>query len=140
MVSLVEGGAESTLKLANVQAADSGVYHLGCGPTSGGTEKSKLAKLKVLLPPVITQLTESLSVIERESVELSVKAVGSEPVAYQWNKGGEKIEEATHPTLPLSKVAPAAAGDYRVTVSNAAGQVDVRNYNGERDPAGRYGS
>ena len=117
----VEGGAESTLKLANVQAADSGVYHLVVS-NSGGTEKSKLAKLTVLLPPVITQLTESLSVIERESVELSVKAVGSEPVAYQWNKGGEKIEGATHPILPLSKVAPAAAGDYTVTVSNVAGQ------------------
>jgi len=119
---LVEGGTESALHLAKVQAADSGVYHLVVS-NLGGTVKSKLAKLTVLLPPVITHFTESLSVVERDSVELSVKAAGSEPLAYQWSKGGEKIDGAIHPTLHLSKVAPAAAGDYTVTVSNVAGQV-----------------
>ena len=123
MASLIEGGTESALHLAKVQAADSESLSPWLCPTSGGTVKSKLAKLTVLLPPVITHFTESLSVVERDSVELSVKAAGSEPLAYQWSKGGEKIEEATHPTLHLSKVAPAAAGDYTVTVSNVAGQV-----------------
>ncbi|MDB4805179.1 immunoglobulin domain-containing protein [bacterium] len=119
---LVEGGTESALHLDKVQAADSGVYHLVVS-NLGGTVKSKLAKLTVLLPPVITHFTESLSVVERDSVELSVSAVGSEPLAYQWSKGGEEIDGAIHPKLRLAKVAPAAAGDYTVTVSNVAGQV-----------------
>jgi hypothetical protein len=119
---LVEGGTESALHLAKVQAADSGVYHLVVS-NLGGTVKSKLAKLTVLLPPVITHLTESLSVVERDSVELSVSAAGSEPLAYQWSKGGEKIDGAIHPKLRLAKVAPAAAGDYTVRVGNVAGQV-----------------
>ena len=120
---LVEGGTESSLRLAKVQAADSGVYHL-VASNSGGTAKSKLAELIVLLPPEITQLTESLSVIERDSVELSVTAAGSEPLAYQWSKDGRVLEGATAPTLRLIRVAPAAAGDYLVSVSNAAGQVE----------------
>ena len=120
---MVEGGTESSLRLAKVQAADSGVYHL-VASNSGGTAKSKLAELIVLLPPEITQLTESLSVIERDSVELSVTAAGSEPLAYQWSKDGRVLEGATAPTLRLIRVAPAAAGDYLVSVSNAAGQVE----------------
>ena len=48
-------------------------------------------------------MIESLTLIEGGSVEVSVKAVGSEPLAYQWSKGGEKIDGATHPTLPLAK-------------------------------------
>jgi len=75
-------------------------------------------------PPAITQLTESVSVVEGESVELSVTAVGSEPLAYQWSKGGEALDEETNPTLALNSVVPSDAGDYMVAVSNSAGQVE----------------
>jgi len=120
---LVEGATESTLRLAKVQAADSGVYHL-VASNSGGTAKSKIAELVVVLPPEITQLTESLSVMERGSAELSVAAVGSKPLAYQWSRDGVEIEGATAPTLSLVRVAPAAAGDYTVVARNAAGQAE----------------
>ncbi len=119
----VDGATESTLRLAKVQAADSGVYHL-VASNSGGTAKSKIAGLVVVLPPEITQLTESLSVMERDSVELSVAAVGSEPLAYQWSRDGVELEGATAPTLSLIRVAPAAAGDYTVVARNAAGQME----------------
>ncbi|MDP6794196.1 MAG: immunoglobulin domain-containing protein [Verrucomicrobiota bacterium] len=117
----VEGGTEGILRLANVQAADAGGYHL-VASNSAGTAKSRIAGLVVLLPPKITQLTESLSVMERDSVELSVTTVGSEPLTYQWSKDGSELEGATSPVLPLVRVAPAAAGDYSVAVSNAAGE------------------
>ncbi|MEC8972765.1 MAG: immunoglobulin domain-containing protein, partial [Verrucomicrobiota bacterium] len=120
---LVEGATESTLRLAKVQAADSGVYHL-VASNSGGTAKSKIAGLVVVLPPEITQLTESLSVMERGSAELSVAAVGSEPLTYQWSRDGVELEGATAPTLSLVRVAPAAAGDYTVVARNAAGQAE----------------
>ncbi|MDP6679755.1 MAG: immunoglobulin domain-containing protein [Verrucomicrobiota bacterium] len=120
---LVEGATESILRLAKVQAADTGGYHL-VASNPGGTAKSKIAGLVVVLPPEITQLTESLSVMERDSAELSVTAVGSEPLAYQWSRDGVEIEGATAPTLPLVRVAPAAAGDYTVVARNAAGQAE----------------
>jgi hypothetical protein len=75
-------------------------------------------------PPAITQLTESVSVVEGESVELSVTVVGSEPLAYQWSKGGEELEGKTNSALALNNVAPSDAGDYMVAVSNSAGRVE----------------
>jgi hypothetical protein len=82
----------------------------------------------VLLPPVeppaITQLTESMSVFEGDSAELSVTVVGSEPLVYQWSKGGVELEGATDSRLTLADVVPSDAGDYVVAVSNSAGQVE----------------
>ncbi|MCP4816212.1 MAG: hypothetical protein GY888_27165, partial [Planctomycetaceae bacterium] len=82
----------------------------------------------VLLPPVeppaITELTESMSVFEGDSIELSVTVAGSEPLAYQWSKEGVELEGAMDSTLALNNVEPSVAGDYMVAVSNSAGQVE----------------
>jgi len=75
-------------------------------------------------PPAITQLTEPMSVFEGDSVELSVTVVGSEPLAYQWSKGGVELEGATDSRLTLADVVPSDAGDYVVAVSNSAGRVE----------------
>ncbi|HJN81575.1 MAG TPA: immunoglobulin domain-containing protein, partial [Verrucomicrobiota bacterium] len=123
----VEEGTERILSIPEVQMADAGEYHVVVsneGYPWGATETSDTATLTIESPPVITKLTESLSVIERDSVELSVTVVGSEPLAYQWSKDGRELEGATAPTLPLVRVAPAAAGDYSVAVSNAAGEAE----------------
>ncbi|SVA58049.1 uncharacterized protein METZ01_LOCUS110903, partial [marine metagenome] len=119
----VEGGTESTLRLTNMQARDFGAYNV-LVRNATGIEISKPAMLTVMSPPEITQLTESLTLIQGESVELTVTADGHEPFVYQWSKGGEVIEEATASRLALADVAPSAAGDYTVSVSNAAGQAE----------------
>ena len=75
-------------------------------------------------PPAITQLTESMSVFEGDSAELSVTVVGSEPLVYQWSKGGVELEGATDSRLTLADVVPSDAGDYVVAVSNSAGRVE----------------
>jgi hypothetical protein len=118
---LVEGETGNTLHLDRVKPADAGGYHLVV-TNPGGTDKTQLVNLTVLLPPEITHTTGSLSVIERESAKLSVTAKGSGSLAYQWSKDGHDLENATSPVLHLSNVAPAAADEYTVTVSNAAGQ------------------
>ena len=64
---LVEGGTESTLRLANVQAADSGGYRV-IASNQGGRATSETAEIIVLLPPVITRLTESMILAPGESV------------------------------------------------------------------------
>ena len=123
MVAWIEGGMESTLRLASVKSGDYGAYNV-LVRNQGGIEISKPAQLTVISAPEIMQLTDSLTLIEGESVELSVKADSDGPLVYQWSLGGEKIEGATHPTLPLAKAVPSDAGDYTVVVSNAAGQVE----------------
>ena len=59
----------------------------------------------------------------------NVRAVGTEPFSYQWLRDGEPLTEggnisgAQGPTLSLSNVLAAEAGDYAVVVSNALGSV-----------------
>jgi hypothetical protein len=83
-----------------------------------------LPEVPTVEPPAITQLTESISVFEGDSVELSVTAVGSEPLAYLWSKGGVELEGATDSKLTLANVVPSDAGDYVVAVINSAGWVE----------------
>ena len=73
--------------------------------------------------PAITQLTESATVAEGESVALTVTAVGSAPMTYQWSKGGVAINGATEATLLLTDTALSTAGDYTVAISNSEGDV-----------------
>lgn len=56
-------------------------------------------------------------------VSLTVQATGTAPLSYQWRKDGQEIPGATAATLLLADVTIAAAGDYDVVVSNAAGSV-----------------
>jgi uncharacterized delta-60 repeat protein len=54
----------------------------------------------------------------------TVVASGSPPVAYQWKRNGVAVPDATSSILILPAVRPEDAGDYIVTLSNAAGSVD----------------
>ena len=73
--------------------------------------------------PAITQLTEPATVAEGESFALTVTAVGSAPMTYQWSKGGVAINGATEATLLLTDTALSIAGDYTVAISNSEGDV-----------------
>ena len=119
----IEGATKSSLSLANVKAVNSGKYKVTVS-NAAGSETSDTVTLSVESPPVMTELTESLSAVEGESVELSVTAVGTEPITYQWSKGGVVLDGATESTLSLANVVPSDAADYMVAVSNGAGRVE----------------
>ena len=73
---------------------------------------------------MITEVTGSLSAVEGDIVELSVSAVGTAPLAYQWSKGGVALDGSTGSSLSLASVTPSDADDYKVAVSNGAGRVE----------------
>lgn len=73
--------------------------------------------------PAITNQPEGVSVTEGQPASFQVSASGSAPLAYQWQKNGTSIFEATTASYTLPAVAPADAGSYRVVVSNGAGSV-----------------
>ena len=98
----------------------------------GGTETSDTATLTVLIPLAITHLTESELEggdgnwqwgLEGGTVSITVTAVGTPPLTYQWNKDGTAIDGETSSTLTLNNLIPSDAGYYTVNVSNAVDQV-----------------
>ncbi|MFN3555278.1 MAG: immunoglobulin domain-containing protein [Bacteroidales bacterium] len=77
-----------------------------------------------VLDPVILQ-TQPLSqqACPGEDVSFTVSATGTEPVSYQWFKGGEIIANATENTLSLPAITAEDAGIYTCEVTNACGTI-----------------
>ena len=94
-----------------------------------GVQKSDVIVLNVAAPPAILEQSESISVVEGDSIELKVSAVGSQPLAYQWSKGGVVLEGATDPSLFLNNIQPSDGDAYRVAISNDAGRVESETMN-----------
>ncbi len=94
-----------------------------------GAERPAMLWLKdyvanATLRPWITDDPESLMATVGDNVSLTCAGDGSDPLAYQWRKGGEPIaanSSATTPTLTLSSITSADAGAYDCVVSNTAG-------------------
>jgi uncharacterized delta-60 repeat protein len=87
--------------------------------------RSRLALIQgVPLGPEITASSlEDVDADEGDDVSFGVTAAGAATLTYQWRLDGEPIDGATNATLNLTNVAPAAAGEYDVVVSNTYGSV-----------------
>jgi len=73
--------------------------------------------------PLITDQPDNVSVMQGEPASFTVSAVGSTPLSYQWQKNTSNIPGATSATYTINSAVPADAGNYRVVVSNVAGNV-----------------
>ncbi len=73
--------------------------------------------------PFITSQPADLTVGEGQTAVLSVSALGSTPLSYQWRKNGNDIPGATNSTLAFSPAALSNSGNYTVVISNASGNV-----------------
>jgi Fibronectin type III domain len=72
------------------------------------------------LPEITTQPTNIMIVVNR-TFPFSVSAVGQAPLQYQWQFNGVDIPWGTGPTLMLTNITMAEAGNYSVKVSNSLG-------------------
>lgn len=73
------------------------------------------------LPPVIVVPPVSQTIAEGRTAIFTVTATGPPPLGYQWWFNGDALPGETTARLVLSKVVPAQAGDYSVTVTNLHG-------------------
>ena len=71
--------------------------------------------------PCITAQPQGLTTNATADVTLSVSAVGSEPLSYQWQKNGINLAAGTNATLLLSSVTTNHSGSYAVVVTNLYG-------------------
>ena len=116
------GATEATLALANASAVNEGSYRV---VVSRGPEQltSQSALLSVSSLPVISVQPRGGVYFAGQDVRLLVEAAGSGTLRYQWQLGGQSLEEANEAELILSNVGVSAAGIYSVIVSNEAGSV-----------------
>jgi hypothetical protein len=85
-----------------------------------------VAKLTVNIPvvaPAIATQPQSVTVTVGQTVQFSVIATGTAPLSYQWQRNTQTILGATSATYAIASAQLADAGDYRVDVGNAAGNV-----------------
>ncbi|HPC60588.1 MAG TPA: immunoglobulin domain-containing protein [Verrucomicrobiota bacterium] len=114
------GATASSLTLNNLQASDAGEYAVVVTNVAGAVLSSN-AILAVRLPPVIVAHPADQTVNPGATVVFAVSATGTEPLSYQWQRGGSDIVGATGSSFSLDNVQPADSGIYSVIVSNAAG-------------------
>lgn len=73
--------------------------------------------------PYLTAHPASVTVAEGQSATFTAGALGTSPLAYQWQKNGIDIPGATSATFVINTVTAADVGEFKVVISNSAGSV-----------------
>jgi len=79
------------------------------------------------IPPNIIAQPQSQTVVVAETATFTVTATGTQPLNYQWRKGGTNLAGATAVTFKIPSVLFGDAGNYSVLVSNVHGWASSSN-------------
>jgi len=113
----VSGAMTTTLTLTNVAQSDAASY-TAIVTNPAGSLASSPAILTVLVPPVITTQPQSQTNHFGTTAAFTVSASGTEPLSYQWRKGGTDLADCTDVSLTLTNVGRRDNGVYAVLVTN----------------------
>jgi hypothetical protein len=114
----VFGGTNSTLTLVNVDPTQAGDYQVIVFNGAGGVFSSN-AHLTVAAPVAIAVQPQSQIVLPGTNVTLSVTAVGSGTIRYQWRFEGTDIPNATNSSYSFSNASiPNNHGNYSVVATD----------------------
>jgi len=80
-----------------------------------------VTRLQAQIAPTIASVSPSQTLIQGQSLSLSVSVNGSAPFTYQWKKNGAAISGATSSTYAFVALTLADAASYTVIVSNGSG-------------------
>jgi hypothetical protein len=123
----VFGATNNVLTISNATPDKVGVYSVLVS-NAAGTIVSSNALLTILPSrPTITAAPEGQTLLQGETLNLSVAVSGSSPLFYQWRKNGTNLVNSgnvsgvntTH--LTVGNVSAADAGNYSVLASNQFG-------------------
>jgi hypothetical protein len=115
----IGGATNTTLTLDSIQTTNAGNYALVV-TNLVGSATSAVAVLTVWVPPAIVNQPQSRTNVSGTTASFSITASGTSPFSYQWQFNETNIVGATASALTLSNVQAAAAGNYRVVVTNSA--------------------
>ena len=127
----ISGATNNVLTLSNIQSNQAGAYSVLVFNTAGGVLSSNAA-LTVLIPATITQaptnrtqtVTFNLNGMFHNptNVTMSVGAIGTGLLRYQWRFNGQDLAGGTNSSLVITNVTPADEGPYTVVVTDDIGQ------------------
>ena len=120
---ILPGATGSSYVLASAQSADAGNYTVTVTNSAGSATSAAAGLLVSAAPPAITTQPQNASVLSGSGAAFSVVVTGTAPFTYQWRKSGTPLAGATSPGYTISSTQAADAGNYSVTVTNAAGSV-----------------
>lgn len=121
----ISGATSASYSIAAAQTADAGSYTVVVS-NSAGSVTSNAATLTVnpaTTAPSISSQPASLTVTVGSSATFSVTATGTNPLTYQWQKGGVAIAGATSPSYTIASAQSTDAGTFTCVVTNSAGAV-----------------
>ncbi len=112
------------MPLPNIFASLRTAAHVGVAALlfACGGDGATTAATPAVAPGITTQ-PASQSVALGSSANFTVAATGTNPLSYQWRKGGTAITGATAAAYSIATTAVADAGSYDVVISNSAGSV-----------------
>jgi sugar lactone lactonase YvrE len=123
----ISGATGSSYVTPATTLADSGTTFSVTVLNAGGSVPSNLVVLTVVAagtPPAITAQPQNATATVGGTATFSVTATGSQPLAYQWQVGGNAIPGATDASYTVSPVTSEDNNtSYTVTVSNSVGSI-----------------
>ena len=119
--------SEASLALGSVSSSDAGVYTATItNPAGTITSESFTITVNTILE--ITQQPSNSNISEGDSFSITVTAVGTGELTYQWRLEGTDIDGATSATYAISDAVRATHnGNYRVTITDATGATVTSN-------------
>lgn len=118
----ISGATSPTLSIPSAGFDDSGSYTVVVSNPYGSVVSSSAAVTVNSAPSITVQPTGS-TLGAGEALNISVTAIGTSPLTYQWKKNGTNIPGATSSSFSIGAVVSGDAADYTVTVSNGFGTV-----------------
>jgi hypothetical protein len=113
-------GTSPTLIVTNVGLTNLGNYAVAVG--NGYSTQASVPASLCMLPSIITPCAGAAA-IWGGSATLSVGAVGTGPLSYQWYKNGGAVANATNAGFTLSNIQFTNGGLYSVVVTSPLGSV-----------------
>ncbi len=110
----ITGATNANYGLSNVQTNDAGSYRVVVSNAEGSVTSSA-AFLTVVVP------AQNKSALQQDAVTLSVTAVSTATLSYQWQKDGVDIAGAIHASYTITGVQANSAGIYTVLVTGPGG-------------------
>ena len=121
------GATNAVVTLANVQTNNSGTYSAFVYNSYGFTNSANTALTVTAAPPFILTQPAAPTVWPQAGFSLSVSAIGSLPMSYQWQVNGAIIPGATNSVFVLSSPQFSDSGAYNVVITNVAGSKTSSN-------------